>query len=113
MGVSWYRRVCDQRADSHETGAACKIPLARMIESLLTGTIKMRLIFLATMGAVLLGCATARLSHDLKHYVGRDVHELFAHLGNPTGKRETTGDRVYVWAISSEGVIPNGTGAEG
>jgi len=84
-----------------------------MTELLLTGTIKMRLIFLATIGAALLGCAAARLSHDVKAYVGRDIHELYARLGNPTGKLETTGDRVYVWSISSEGVMPKGTGAEG
>jgi len=84
-----------------------------MIKLLLTGTIKMRLIFLATIGAALLGCAATRLSNDVKPYVGRDIHELSARLGNPTGKQETTGDRVYVWSISSEGVMPKGTGAEG
>jgi hypothetical protein len=84
-----------------------------MIELLLTGTIKMRLIFLVTIGAALLGCATARLSNDVKAYVGRDIHELTARLGNPSGKQETTGNRVYVWSISSEGVMPKGTGSEG
>jgi hypothetical protein len=73
----------------------------------------MRLILLATIGAALLGCATTRLSNDLKSYVGRDIHELYARLGKPTGEEETTGDRVYVWTISSEGMIPKGTGAEG
>jgi len=34
-------------------------------------------------------------------------------LGNPSGKLETTGDRVYVWSISSEGVMPRDTGGEG
>ena len=70
----------------------------------------MRLIFLATIGTVLLGCAATRLSHEVKRYVGRDIHELTARLGNPTGQQETTGDRVYVWSISSEGVMPKGTG---
>jgi hypothetical protein len=84
-----------------------------MIELLLTGTFKMRLIFLATIGAALLGCATTRLSNDVKRYVGRDIHELSARLGNPTGQQETTGDRVYVWSTSSEGVMPKGTGSEG
>jgi len=70
----------------------------------------MRLIFLATIGAALLGCVTTRLSNDLKSYVGRDIHELYERLGKPTGKQETTGDRVYVWSISSEGVMPKGTG---
>jgi hypothetical protein len=84
-----------------------------MIEILLTGTVKMRLIFLATIGTALLGCATTRLSNDLKSYVGRDIHELYARLGKPTGKQETTGDRVYVWSISSEGVMPKDTGTEG
>jgi len=60
-----------------------------------------------------LGCATTRLSNELKSYVGRDIHELYARLGKPTGKRETTGDGVYVWSISSEGVMPKGTGTEG
>ena len=69
-----------------------------------------RLILLATMAAALLGCATTRLSNDLKPYVGRDIHELYARLGNPTGERETTGDRMYVWSVSSEGVMPRGTG---
>jgi hypothetical protein len=84
-----------------------------MIALLLKGTLKMRLIFLATIGAALLGCAATRLSNDVKPYVGRDIHELYARLGNPTGMRETTGDRVYVWSISSEGVMPKGNGAEG
>jgi hypothetical protein len=70
----------------------------------------MRLIFVATIGAALLGCAASRLSSDLKPYVGRDIHELYARLGNPTGERETTGDRVFVWSVSSEGVMPKGTG---
>jgi hypothetical protein len=84
-----------------------------MIELLLTGTSKMRLIFLATIGAALLGCAATRLSNDVKRYVGRDIHELTTRLGNPTGQQETTGDRVYVWSVSSEGVMPKDTGAEG
>jgi hypothetical protein len=84
-----------------------------MIELLLTGTIKMRLIFLTAMGSALLGCAATRLSHEVKPCVGRDIHELYARLGNPTGKLETTGDRVYVWSISSEGVMPRDTGGEG
>jgi hypothetical protein len=70
----------------------------------------MRLLFLALIGAALLGCATARLSNEVKPFVGRDIHELYARLGNPTGERETSGDRVYVWSISSEGVMPKGTG---
>jgi hypothetical protein len=72
----------------------------------------MRLTLLATIGATLLGCGAARLSNDVKPYVGRDFHELIAHLGNPTGQRETTGDRVYVWSISSEGVLPSGSGTD-
>lgn len=87
--------------------------MERMIEILLTGTIKMRLILLATIVAALLGCAATRLSNDLKPYIGRDIHELYARFGKPTGKEETTGDRVYVWSISSEGVIPKGTASEG
>jgi hypothetical protein len=70
----------------------------------------MRPIFLATIWAALLGCATTRLSNDVKRYVGRDIHELSVRLGNPTGEQETTGERVYVWSISSEGVMPKGTG---
>jgi hypothetical protein len=66
----------------------------------------MRLISLATIAALLVGCATARLSHEMKAYVGRDIHDLTARLGNPTGKRETSEERVYVWSISSEGVLP-------
>jgi len=73
----------------------------------------MRLIFLAAIVAALLGCAAARLSNDVKHYVGRDIRELSARLGNPTGQQETTGDRVYVWSVSSEGVMPKDTGGEG
>jgi hypothetical protein len=49
----------------------------------------------------------------MKLYVGRDFHELSARLGNPTGKEETTGDRVYVWSISSEVLMPKGAAAEG
>jgi hypothetical protein len=73
----------------------------------------MRLIFFAAIGATVLGCATARLSSEVKPYVGRDFHELTARLGGPTGKRETDGDRVYVWSISSEGVMPTGSATEG
>ncbi len=50
---------------------------------------------------------------ELKQYVGRNIHELYARLGNPTGKVETSGDRVYVWSVNSEGVMPGGTAAEG
>jgi hypothetical protein len=70
----------------------------------------MRLILLTTISAVLLGCATARLSNEVKPFLGRDIHELYARLGNPTGERETTGDREYVWTIRSEGVMPKATG---
>jgi len=70
----------------------------------------MRLLFLVMMGTALLGCATTRLSNEVKPFVGRDIHELYARFGNPTGEQETSGDRVYVWSISSEGVMPKGTG---
>jgi hypothetical protein len=70
---------------------------------------KFRLIPLAAACAVLVSCATARLSHEVKAYVGRDIHELTARLGNPTGKRETNEERVYVWSVSSEGVLPTGS----
>jgi hypothetical protein len=73
----------------------------------------MRLIFMAPMAAALVACATTRLSNDVKPYVGRDIHELAARLGNPTGKRETTETRVYVWSTDSEGVLPTGSGTEG
>jgi hypothetical protein len=75
--------------------------------------IQMRLIFLATISTALLGCAAARLSNYVKPYVGRDFHELAARLGGPTGKRETTGNRVYVWSVSSEGVMPTGADTKG
>ena len=70
----------------------------------------LEIVLLATIGATLLGCAATRLSNEVKPYVGRDIHELYVRLGNPTGKQETTGDRVYVWSVSSEGVMPKGTG---
>ncbi len=63
--------------------------------------------------AALTGCATTRLSNDVQPYVGRDIHELTARLGNPTGKRETTGTRVYVWSTDTEGVLPTNPGTEG
>jgi hypothetical protein len=67
---------------------------------------------MAPMVAALVGCATTRLSNDVKPYVGRDIHELAAHLGNPTGKRENPGTLVYVWSTDSEGVLPTGSGTE-
>jgi hypothetical protein len=73
----------------------------------------MRFILLGMLGFMLLGCATARLSNEVKPYVGRDVHELMARLGKPGGQREGSGDRVYVWSVSSEGVLPTGSGTEG
>jgi hypothetical protein len=73
----------------------------------------MRPILLATIVAMLWACATARLANEVKAYVGRNVHELVALLGEPTGKRETTGERVYVWSIDSEGVLPTGSSADG
>jgi hypothetical protein len=73
----------------------------------------MRIIFLAIMVAGVLGCATARLSNFVKPYVGRDIHELTARLGNPAGKRETTGNSVYVWSVGSEGVLPTTSSADG
>ena len=72
----------------------------------------MRLIFIAPMMAALVGCATTRLSNDVKPYVGRDIHDLAAHFGNPTGKREATGTSVYIWSTDSEGVLPTGSGTE-
>jgi hypothetical protein len=74
---------------------------------------KMRLIFIAPIVAALGGCATTELSNDVKPYVGRDIHELAVRLGNPTGKRETTGTSVYVWTTDSEGVLPTGPNTEG
>ncbi len=68
-----------------------------------------RTILSAVTATALMGCATARLSHEMKPYVGRDIHELTARLGNPTGKRETAEERVYVWSVSSEGVLPTGS----
>jgi hypothetical protein len=73
----------------------------------------MRIIFLAVMVAALVGCAAARLSNFVKPYVGRDIHELTARLGNPAGKRETTGNSVYVWSADSEGVLPTTSSADG
>ena len=90
-----------------------KILLAQTIELLVTDTTKMRFFSMATMAAALIGCATTRLSNDVKPYVGRNIHELATRLGKPTGIRETTGDRVYVWSVDSEGVLPTGSGVEG
>jgi len=73
----------------------------------------MRLILTVTMVAALVGCATDRLTNDVKPYVGRDIHELAARFGNPGGKRETTGGLLYVWSADSEGVLPTTSGAEG
>jgi hypothetical protein len=83
------------------------------IELLSTSTTHMRLIFATAVLAAIAGCAISQLSNDVKHYVGRDAHELAARLGTPTGKRETTGDRVYVWSADSEGVLPTSAGAIG
>jgi len=74
----------------------------------MAGWIEMRLGLVATLAAVLVGCATDRLSNDVKPYVGADIHGLVARLGPPTGKRETTGELVYVWTADSEGVLPSG-----
>jgi len=68
----------------------------------------MRLGLTATMASVLMGCATERLSNDVKPYVGGDIHGLVVRLGAPTGRRETTGELVYVWSADSEGVLPSG-----
>lgn len=84
-----------------------------MFELLLTGTTKMRLIVTATIVTALVGCATTRLSNDVEPYVGRDIHDLATRLGKPTGKRETTGQSVYVWSADSEGVLPTTSPAEG
>jgi hypothetical protein len=88
---------------------------SEMIVLLLTAIPRLQL-FIAvtvTVAAALVGCATTRLSDEVKPYVGRDAHELAARLGTPTGKRETTGDRVYVWSVDSEGVLPTTAGGEG
>jgi hypothetical protein len=74
---------------------------------------EMRIILLAVMVAAVVACATARLSNFVKPYVGRDIHELSARLGNPAGKRETTGNSVYVWSADSEGVLPTTSSADG
>ena len=64
-----------------------------------------RVLLAAALVMVLVGCGSSRLSNELKPYLGRDVHELMAHLGNPTGQRESTGDRVLVWSSDSDGVL--------
>src|SRR5271156_2055493 len=73
----------------------------------------MRFIVISTMLAALVGCAINRLSNEVKPYVGRDIQELAKRLGNPTGKRETTGDRVYVWSAGSDGTLRTDTGPGG
>jgi hypothetical protein len=73
----------------------------------------MRIIFSAMLMMAVVGCATARLSSFVKPYVGRDIHELTARLGNPAGKRETTGNSEYVWSTDSEGVLPTTSSADG
>lgn len=65
------------------------------------------------MMAAVAGCAAARLSNFIKPYVGQDIHELTARLGNPAGKREITGNAVYVWSADSEGVLPTTASADG
>jgi hypothetical protein len=72
----------------------------------------MRSFLVATVFTALAGCAIDQLSKDVKPYVGRNIHELAQRLGHPTGERETTGDRVYVWSAASEGVLHTDTGAE-
>jgi hypothetical protein len=74
---------------------------------------KMRAILAAATLAALAACAADRLSNLVKPYVGRDAHELAARLGTPTGKRETSGDRVYVWSVDSEGVLSTNSDAAG
>jgi hypothetical protein len=59
----------------------------------------------ASLATVLAGCGSTRLSNELKPYMGKDIHELMARLGKPTGQQETTGDRVYVWSSDSDGVL--------
>ncbi len=68
---------------------------------------------MTAMAAALMACATTQLSNDVKPYVGRNIHELAAHLGKPNGIRETEGDRVYVWSGDTEGTLPNGLATEG
>jgi hypothetical protein len=71
------------------------------------------IILLAFAVAAFSGCASNRLSSHVKPYVGRDINELIARLGKPTGKLEKTGDRVLVWSTDSEGVLPTGSSADG
>lgn len=66
---------------------------------------KMRLLSIALLAIAVIGCATSQLSNDVKPFIGRDIHQLFARLGHPTGRQETTGDPVYVWRADSEGVL--------
>ena len=75
--------------------------------------VPMRLIYLSMIAATTLGCASARLSNDVKPFVGHNIHELTEHLGGPTGKREGPGDLVYVWSSNDEGTMPTGTNIDG
>lgn len=59
----------------------------------------------ATILVALDGCGSTRLSNELKPYVGGDIHALMAQLGNPTGQREATGERIYVWTTDRDGVL--------
>jgi pimeloyl-ACP methyl ester carboxylesterase len=52
----------------------------------------MRIILLAIVATAVASCATARLSNFVKPYVGKDIHELTARLGNPRGKTRVAGE---------------------
>lgn len=72
---------------------------------------RMRCIWTATIAATLTGCATSRLSNDVKPYVGRDIHDLETRLGKPRGRREETAQLIYVWSSDSTGMLATGSGA--
>jgi hypothetical protein len=92
--------------------AATGAGLEKIIEMFRKSTTASLMLCLGLTMAELLGCAANRLSHDVRPFVGRDVHVLVAHLGNPTGKVETTGDRVLVWSADGEGVLPTASATE-
>jgi hypothetical protein len=106
----------DGSLDSFNCQGAFEVALSDYAELRIMGICvlrKMRLVVIASMVTAVIGCATGQLSNDVKPFVGRDIHELFARLGHPTGKQETSGNPVYVWRADSEGVLATTSDREG
>jgi len=67
---------------------------------------KLKVITLLIFAAALGGCATfGQMESGLNALMGKNEREAFNVLGYPSGKQQFGNDTVYIWSVSSSGVL--------